>query len=283
MKVSKAAGCLKKLYIRFYEDDIPALGAQLAYYFLLSFFPFLIFLITLIGYTPLSSREVLKELLNILPENAYVLIQQIIPVVAGSKNKGLLSFGIITTLWAASNGVGSLVRGLNRAYDEEEKRPFWMIKGMAILFTIILAIIILLSFILLIFGEQAGFYLSVWLGMPNVFHALWDWIRYGFMLFIMTIVFAVLYRSIPNRRLLWREVMPGAVFTTASWILISLGFAYYVNHFVNYSRIYGSIGGVIVLLIWLFLSAEVMLIGGEFNATLAFDREGKEKPHPKHY
>ncbi|MGE4282419.1 MAG: YihY/virulence factor BrkB family protein [Clostridia bacterium] len=283
MKISKCIRCIKKLYIRFYEDDVSALGAQLAYYFLMSFFPFLIFLITLVGYTPLSSEEMIKELSNILPENAYLLVRQVIPLVTAGRNKGLLSMGIITTLWVASNGVGALMRGLNKAYDQEEKRPFWMVKGIAVLFTIILAILILLSFVFLIFGELIGRYLFLWMGMPQVFDMTWNLIRYLCMIMMMLLVFVMLYRVVPNQRLSWREVISGAIFTTLSWILISLGFAYYVNHFVNYSKLYGSIGGVIVLLVWLFLSAVIMLLGGEVNATLAFDREGIEKTPSKHY
>ncbi|MBZ4645396.1 MAG: YihY/virulence factor BrkB family protein [Clostridia bacterium] len=283
MNLNKLIKYVRNLYFRFYDDEVPALGAQLAYYFLLSFFPFLIFLVTMIGYTTLSSEEVLRELSNILPQNAYALIYDSISHITNRKNGGLLSFGIVTTLWAASNGVGAAVRGLNKAYDEEEERPLWKIKGIAILFTVALAVVILLSFILLIFGQQIGIYLAKWLGMAGFFHAIWDTLRYIIMLLIMVLIFAAFYRYIPNRRLMWKEVIPGAIFATIGWILISLGFAYYVNNFGNYSRIYGSIGGAIVLLIWLFFSAMVILMGGELNATLAFDREGKEKPHGKRY
>jgi membrane protein len=275
--------CIKNLHFRFYDDEIPALGAQLAYYLLLAFFPFLIFLVTLIGYTPVSSDAILRELSNVLPRETFYLIRNNVTYIVSSKNGGLLSFSIIITLWMASNGVGAIVRGLNKAYDEEEIRPFWKLKGMAILFTIALAIIILSSFILLIFGEMIGNYLAQWLGVSKAFHSLWDMLRYIIMLFIMSLVFAALYRYGPNRRLMWREVIPGAIFATLGWIFTSLGFAYYVNNFGNYSKIYGGIGGVIILLIWLFISAMAILLGGELNATLAFDREGKEKPYGKRY
>ncbi len=283
MRFAKLVKCVKNLYFRFYDDEVPALGAQLAYYFLLAFFPFLIFLMTLVGFSPVSGEEVLQMASHIFPETVFLLIRDNISLVADYKNSGLLSFGIITTLWAASNGVGAVIRGLNKAYDEEEVRPFWKVKGEAILFTVALVVVIVFTFLLLIFGRNVWQYLSTWLGLPEDVYRAWNVLRYGVMLIMMIIVFAALYHYTPNRILTWREVMPGAIFATFGWVLTSLGFACYVNNFTNYSKIYGSIGGVIVLLIWLFISAMIVLLGGELNATLAFDREGKEKPKGKKY
>lgn len=283
MKKAKCMRCIKNLYIRYYEDEVPALGAQLAYYFLLSFFPFLIILITMTSYTPISGEDVLKELANILPESAFELIQENASIGITRRAGQLLSFGIIAMIWTASNGVGAAVRCLNKAYDEEEKRPFWKIKAMSVLFTIALAIVILLSFVLLIFGRYIGIYLSEWIGLAGYFYALWDVIRYITITIVVIMVFAAFYRYVPSRRLCWKEVLPGSVFTTLSWIIASMGFAFYVNNFGTYSIVYGSIGGAIILLIWLFLSAMIILMGGELNATLAFEREGRERCHGKRY
>ncbi|NLY42794.1 MAG: YihY/virulence factor BrkB family protein [Clostridiaceae bacterium] len=282
MRKAKFIRYIKSLYIRFYKDDIPALGAQLAYYFLLSFFPFLILLITIISYTPISSEDVLKELAYILPESAFELIEESV-FLGNTKVTGqFLSFGFIAMLWTASNGIGAAVRCLNKAYDVEEKRPFWQIKFMSVFFTIALAIVILLSFVLLIFGQHVGIYLAGRIGIESYFYALWNVIRYISITLIIIMVFAAFYRYVPNRRLCWREVLPGAVFTTISWIIASMGFAFYVNNFGTYSIVYGSLGGAIVLLVWLFLSSMIILMGGELNATLAFDREKEGKPHEKH-
>lgn len=283
MNIDKVRRCAKSLYCRFYDDEVAAVGAQLAYYFVLSFFPFLIFLITLLGYSPVSGEEVLEVLSRVLPDSAYAVIQNNVKGVVHTRNSGLLSFGIITTLWAASNGIGAVIRGLNKAYDVEEVRPFWKVKGEAVLFTIALALIILFSFVLLIFGRYIGIYLTEWLGLSEYFFKIWNVFRYISMLIMMIFVFSALYFYTPNCKLKWRDVIPGSIFSTFGWVATSLGFAYYVNNIANYSRIYGSIGGVMVLLIWLFISAMIILIGGELNATLMFDRDRREKPRAKRY
>ena len=273
----------KSLYCRFYDDEIPALGAQTAYYLILSFFPFLIFLMTLLGYSPISSDEVLKVLVRVLPQNAYSLIENNVQVVLDSRKSGLLSLGFVASLWAASNGMGAVIRGLNKAYDVEEVRPFWKVKGESLIFTIALAFTILLSFILLIFGKTIGIYLTQWLGLTDYFLGIWNRLRVIIMLAFMVLIFLALYFYAPNYRLKWRDVIVGSVFSTFGWLITSLGFAYYVNNFANFSRVYGGIGGIIVLLVWLFISSMIILIGGEINAVFWFEREGKEKIRAKRY
>ena len=265
--------CIKTIYFRFYEDEIPALGAEFAYYLLLSFFPFLIFFITVIGYTPISAGEILKELSNILPHETYQLIKNNVLHIVNNRNSRLLSFSLVTTLWAASNGMMAMIRGLNKAYNIKEVRSFWKVRGIAILFTSAITIIIIFSFILLVFGRQIGLYVAFWLGLSAYFKVCWDIFRYSFMLLIMIFVFAIIYKYGPNYQLKWKEVLVGAVFASLGWIIASLGFSYYINRFVNYSKIYGSIGGIVVLLIWLHLSAIIILLGGELNEVFVFGRK----------
>lgn len=252
---------------------MPALGAQLAYYLILAFFPFIIFLMTLVGYSPISSDRVLNSLLQILPLEAYNIIQKTISEVVNTRSRGLLSFSLISTLWAASNGVGALINGLNRAYDEKESRPFWKVKGIALVFTLILSIAILFAFIMLVFGGVIERRIVSILGPSDIFRFLWNILRYVFMLTYLFVVFSALYFYIPNRRLKLKEVLPGAAFSAIGWFGASMAFAFYIDNFTRFSVIYGSIGGVMILLIWLYISAVIVLIGGELNATLAFDRK----------
>lgn len=273
----------KSLYFRFYDDEIPALGAQMAYYLVLAFFPFLIFLMTLLGYSPISSEEVLRILIKILPQNAYSLIANNVEGVLDSRKSGLLSMGFVATFWAASNGMGAVIRGLNKAYDVEEVRPFWKVKGESLVFTIALALIILLSFVLLIFGRMIGVYLTQWLGLTDYFLSIWNQLRIIMMLAFMVLIFSALYFYGPNYTLRWIDVIVGSIFSTFGWLTTSLGFAYYVNNFANFSRVYGGIGGIIVLLVWLFISSMIILVGGEINAVFCFEREGKEKVRRKRY
>ncbi|MFK7693963.1 YihY/virulence factor BrkB family protein [Paenibacillus sp. HJGM_3] len=263
------------------DDEVSALGAQLTYYLILSFFPFLIFLISIISFFQLSGDEVIWEWISILPEAAKELITRILSEVSGNKSQTLLSVGMIATLWAASNGINAIIKGLNRAYDVEENRAFWKVRGISILSTLVLAVVILLSMGMVIFGRAIGEYLFRFMTNADQFDRIWAVMQYTVPVAAMLAVFTLLFWITPNRRLRIREVIPGAIFTTIGWIAISLVFSFYVNRFGNYTRTYGSLGGVIVLLIWLYISSIMVILGGQLNATLAFSREGRVKPECK--
>jgi membrane protein len=268
---------IKRLIHRFIEDDVLALASQLAYSLILSFFPFLIFLLTLVGYSSIKSGDVLQSLQTIMPKNAFELITTTVVEIVDSRKGDLLSFSAIITIWAGSGGFRAVIKGLNKAYDEKETRAYWRVILLSIICMLALAVIVIFSFSLLVFGEMIGDALINWLGLSNSFKINWDIFRYAGTLIAMTFVFAAIYHFTPCRRLKWMEVMPGAAFCTLGWLLSSLGFAYYVNNINNYSRIYGGIGAVIVLMLWLFITSVIILLGGEINAVLAFDREIKAK------
>ncbi|QGU95863.1 YihY family inner membrane protein [Clostridium bovifaecis] len=259
---------LFKLIHKLIKDDIFALGSQLAYSLLLSFFPFLIFLFTIAGYSSVKSQDVLISLKTLLPSNAYSLIYATVIEIFDFKKGNLLSFSFIVTIWVASNGFNAVIKALNKAYDEEECRPFWKLQFIAILCTFALTFLIILSLFILVLGNIIGYKLGSWLSLPPNFHFVWDFLRYLLTLILMTFIFALLYKLTPCRRLELWEVLPGAVFTTIGWVLASMGFTFYVDNFANYSRLYGSIGAVIVLMIWLFLTSVIILIGGEINSLL---------------
>lgn len=274
---------IKNLAFRFRDDEVLALASQLAYSLIFSFFPFLIFLMTLVGYSPISSGEVLSGLNRILPYEALELIKNTIIEVVETKNGHLLSLSLVITLWTSSGGFNAVIRGLNKAYDESEHRSIFKVQLMAILCTVGVALVIIITILLLVFGQMLGRFLAIRLGLSYQFQVTWDAVRYIIILLSTIFIFAALYLYTPCRRLTWFEVIPGAIFSTIGLIVVSIGFAFYVNNFGNYSRLYGSIGAVIVLLTWLFLLAIIIIMGGELNATLAFDREGKEKPKGKRF
>ncbi|MBU5592524.1 YihY/virulence factor BrkB family protein [Clostridium sp. MSJ-4] len=259
-------GLIKK----FNEDEIFALASQLAYSLVLSFFPFLIFLLTIIGFLSLDSAQVLIALEAFLPNNVYELISSIVLDIVESQNGSLLSFSLILSIWSASTGFGAVIKGLNKAYDEQENRGFIRVKLISILFTVSIVAIIIVNLILLVFGNViGGLLLKYEYVSRDVIIWVWGFLKYVIIIFTTNFLFAVLYRYTPARRLTWKEVIPGAVFTTVNWIIVSLGFSYYVNNFNNFSRFYGSIGAVIVLMIWVFLSSIIILLGGEINALIA--------------
>jgi len=267
----------KRFVQRIKQDDLSALGAQLAYSFLLAFFPFLIFLISLIGFSSIDSREVLIGLKKVVPMEVYSLIDKMVVQVVDNKSIKLLSFGFITTVWAASNGFMAVIKALNKAYEDDEKRGFVQLQLIALACTFGLAFIILTSFSLIVLGEINGNILSRQLGLGIFFKKIWNILRHIAVFTIMVFIFASLFHLTPCRKITWKEVIPGAIFTTVGWIVSSELFSYYVNNFGNYSQIYGSLGAVIVFMTWLFIISEMLLVGGEINATLS--NYGKSKKH----
>jgi membrane protein len=257
----------RQLYQSIQEDEVSALGAQLSYYFILSIFPFLIFVITLLDYTPLTQQDTLDQLRLLLPETAFVIIQEIVKEVAAADNFTLLSLSILGTIWAASRGTAGLIKAINRAYGTSESRSFIKLNALSVLSTFALALVVMFTLGLLVFGSVLGKAVFTPLGMEEFFLTVWPYLRYGIPLLIIFSVFTILYRYAPDCRLRFRDVYPGAIFATLAWIIASQAFAYYVDNFGNYSRTYGSLGGIIVFLIWLYLSSMVALFGGEINAT----------------
>ncbi|MDF2963414.1 MAG: ribonuclease [Paenibacillus sp.] len=274
---------LENLYCRFQDDEVPAIGAQLTYYLILAFFPFLIFVIAVLGFTDMTAEDAINSMTRILPEMSNKTIVDAFNGIQESRSGPLLSIGLLATLWSASNGINAVIKGLNKAYDVEENRPFWKVKGLSVISTIIMAVVIVCSFVMLIFGRIIGEAIYKFIHLPGSFDTVWGVAQYLIPLIIITVVFVMLYRYVPNLRLKFKEVVPGAVFATVGWVAASLLFSFYVNNFGNYTKTYGSIGGIIVLLTWLYLSSIIVILGGEVNATLHFDRKGLKKDACKRF
>lgn len=263
---------LKNIFFRINDDDILALAAQLAYSLVLAFFPFLIFLLTLVGYSNVQAEDVIIGLSKILPREAFSLVEKTIIDLTVNKSMGLLSFGLLITLWTASSGFSAIIKGLNKAYDEKEKRSFLKVSILCFFFALAVALIILLAVVLFVFGEVNGKILSNGFGVKNFF-IIWNALRYILALVIMTCIFMLLYKYTPSRRLGLKEVFPGSIFTTVAFIITSLLFSFYVNNFGNYSKLYGSIGAVIMLMTWVYLLSLILLLGGELNASIIYEKK----------
>ncbi len=274
---------VKNIVSRVIDDDITALAAQVTYYLLLSFFPFLLLLLSMVGYSDLKSTDVLMYLNQIMPKSTFDLIYTTVIDVFEKTSGNLVSLSLVGVIWTGSSGFRAIIKGLNKAYDEKETRPYWKTLIISILFMMGLAIVIIAAVALVVFGQMIGGMIVTRFDLSSKFMLNWDIIRYVVTLAGMVFTFAALYHFTPCRRMTWREVMPGATFSTLGWLISSLGFAYYVNNFNNYSSVYGGIGGVIVLMLWLYITSIIILLGGELNALLAFQRLGKEKPKRKKF
>ncbi|CAM2880259.1 YihY/virulence factor BrkB family protein [Hathewaya histolytica] len=266
---------IKRLMKRYIEHDLYALASQLAYSLILSLFPFLIFLLTMVGYSSIDVGEVLRGLHSIIPETSYELISDTVVEVLKGGRSDLLSFSIIGTIWAASSGFRAVIKALNKAYDDEERRPYIKVVFMSIIAMISLVIILLFAFSFVVFGEMLGNALIGYLGLSSSFKLNWNILRYGTAIFFMIVIFSILYYVTPSRKVHWKDTLPGAIFSSTGWIVASEIFALYVGRFNSYSRIYGSLGAVIVLMVWLFISAMIILLGGEINAMLSDGKRDK--------
>jgi membrane protein len=264
---------IKRLYYKIIEDDIIALASQLAYNLVLSFFPFLIFLLTLIGASNLNQEVALEILKTFVPANSYDLIRATVNEVFAVQTKNIIFVSMILAIWTASSGFKAVIRGINKAYEVKETRSYIRLKSISILCTIILALLIVFTLFLLVFGDLIGKYLLSRLPFDEAITFAWDMSRYIVLISMMIFIFAGLYRFTPSRKLEWSEVLPGAVVTTIGWIIAAYGFSYYINNFSNYSRFYGSLAAVFVLMMWLFISSLILIFGGELNAVLAKDIE----------
>ncbi|MBP3038512.1 YihY/virulence factor BrkB family protein [Bacillaceae bacterium Marseille-Q3522] len=256
---------IQEIWKRIMVGDVFGLAAQLAYFFILSLFPLLIFLVTLLPYLPITQDDLLAVIRDFAPAEALNFIEKNLHEIS-TRNGPLLSFGIIATLWSASNGINAILKALNRAYDVSENRPFFLAKGMSMFLTVAMIFVFVLALLLPVFGKQIGLLLFSKLSLSSEFIAAWNALRWLISPFILFVVFAGLYWVGPNIKKTEVCVIPGALFSAFGWIVVSYAFSFYVSNFNNYSATYGSIGVIIILMIWFYLTGIIVIIGGEINA-----------------
>ncbi len=252
------------------EDDMTTYAAALAFYALLALFPFIVFLVALLGFLRIPGffDWLLSQAQTVLPGQAMGQLEQVIQEIRGRDQGGLLSFGIVVAIWSASVGVRALIKALNVAYNAKEARPAWKRYPLSIVFTIGLAAMVITATALMLIGPQVMSWLAGQVGMSEAFVTLWAWIRLPVAVFLLMVVVSVAYYAGPNVDQSFRLVTPGAVLAVIVWAIASLGFSYYVSNFANYGATYGSLGAVVVLLLYFFISAAVLLLGAEVNAQI---------------
>ena len=268
---------LKATVQEFQRDDALGIAAQLAYYLILALFPFLLVLVSLMGTfgSPELASEILAYFQRVMPEQAYDIIETFTAnIISGqAEAPGLFTFGILFTIWAASGAFAALINALNRAYDVQETRPFWKVRGIAILMTLGLSVLILIGVLLLVLGPQIGEAIANVFGLEETFTLVWEVVRWPVALFFMVFTVALLYYFAPDVDQPFRWITPGGLIGVLLWVLASVGFNFYVSNFGSYNKTYGSIGAVIVLLLYLYISSLTILFGATLNATLVRMKE----------
>lgn len=243
---------------------------MLSYYFIFSLFPFLFFLASLTAYLPMgkSVQLMLDRIRPVLPQQALEVIDQHLTSLVTETRPKLLTFGILFTLYSASRGVDAVRKGLNLAYDVKETRPMWKTELAAFGATLLGAVLVLFGITALVAGGDAGWWLSRQLGFETAYVFVWRWLRWPVTAAVIMLASALVYYSLPNVKQKFKYITPGSVVGTLIWLAATWGFSQYVGHFGTYNVTYGSIGGVIILMTWLFISGFIFLMGGEINAIL---------------
>ena len=256
-----------KVKNRFIGHDIGARSAQMTYYWILAFFPFLIMVITILSYTAIGEAEFMEYLNSIVPSSVMPLIDTTIDQLVNYRSATLLSVGAVTALWSASAAVNVIIKGIHKAYSATDARAFWIKKLIAIGYTFVLLILLVVLIVLLVFGNNIGEYvLSRIIRDDILYKPLWDIFRFSSSLLSLLIGLYMMYRVVPRKHRRSSNVWPGTIFASVGWYVFTILFSFYVDTFSNYNQMYGSIGGIFVLLIWLYTSGMVILLGAEINA-----------------
>jgi membrane protein len=261
---------IKRTASEMWADNCLNLAAQLAYYFFLALFPALLFLVAIISFIPIEGlREMVTSTLSrVAPGEVITIIQDQIDKIAQSKNGGLLTVGMLGAIWSTSSGVNAIIDTLNAAYDIQEGRPWWKVKLLAIGLTVALAIFIVISFSLVMVGPKLGETIASRLYLGQVFVWTWNILQWPVLFALVAFAVAIIYYFAPDAEQEWIWITPGSLLATTLWLLISLGFKFYVAHFGDYNATYGAIGGAIVLMLWFYLSGLAVLTGAELNAEI---------------
>ncbi len=262
---------LRDLHRGYERDDVSGSAAVLSYYFVYSLFPFLFFLATLAAYIPGvhdSVGTLLDNARHVLPPQAVKIIDGQIRALVDRPRPHLLTFGIIFTLYSASRGVDAVRKALNLAYDVKESRAFWKTELLAFAMTLGGAGLVLLGITALVTGGEMGLWLANRLHVARAYVLVWSWARWPVTAFLIMLCAAVGYYLLPDVEQDFKFITPGSVIATLIWLVVTWGFDQYAAHFGSYNVTYGSIGGVIVLMTWFYLSGFIFLMGGELNAVL---------------
>jgi membrane protein len=258
---------------KLFEDEVFGRCAQFAYYWFFSLFPLLILLTALLAYLPLKGNldRWLNALSKVLPPEAFTLVQSTFHEITQHRRGGLLSFSILVVIWASSSGMGVLIGSLNKTSNSVKSRPWWRERLLAIVLTLGLASLIIAALMLIFFGDYISSMVVSTYGFGSILTAIWHAGQWLVVIAFVLIGVELLYYFAPSDKQRWALFTPGAIFALIFWLSISYGLRFYVTRVTDYSATYGALGGVMVLMIWLYLMGVAILVGGVINSA---SREG---------
>ncbi len=260
---------LKRTWKEFNADNCLGLAAQLAYYLLLALVPAMVFLVALTSFLPGHLIERMISTAETFAPGAITdLLSGQLTSISEGGHGGLLTFGFLMALWSSSAAVVALTNALNRAYDIEEARPWWKVRLTAIGLTVGLAAFVLVAFGLVLLGPTLAEWLAARTGLGGAFEWAWKIVQWPLVVALVATALALVNYFGPDAEQDWAWISPGAILGTVLWLLASLAFKFYVTNFADYNETYGSLGGVIILMLWFYLSGLAFLAGAEMNAEI---------------
>lgn len=269
----------KRVYHKVIEAECLEHAAAMAFFILFAMFPFFLFLTTVIGYLhiPHLLEYVLNSAERLLPGQVFDLFQDNIRDLFSSKKRVLLSLGFILTLWSSSTAVISMMKAMNKVCSVQEGRPYWKVRLTAFSLVIGLSLLFFLALVLLIFGSKIVSLITAMLNLGVVFRITWNLMIIPVILLLMLLAVATVYFFAPDVKQKRKWITLGTVFTILCWIGAFFAFSYYIKNFSSYDRTYGSLGAVIILLMWLYISGFIILVGAAINSVIEHSsNEGKE-------
>jgi membrane protein len=282
---------VKDAFARTYDDLLRnhtmQMAAALAYYFVLSLFPALIFLSAVVAFLPVPDLfgQALSVLGRFLPPDSMGLVRRVLADVITPNRGAFLSFGILGTLWAASGGFSAAIEALNVAYDVQDDRPFWKTRPLAVALAFLTGALLLVALSVMIVGPRFGEWLAGKVHLSSVFVFLWPYIHWSVAVGFTILALEALYFWAPNVKQRFPATLPGAILAVGCWIALSYLLGLYFRHFANFNKTYGTFGAAAALMIWLYWTGFAMLVGAELNSELAkISKQGrieeKQEPSP---
>ncbi len=264
---------------RYTKHSIAQTGGQLAYFFVLSIFPFIMFVNALIGVLHIPESSIYEWLTPFLPIQVVDIVASYSTYLQQLPHTSLLWFGLVIGLFSASAAVMSLIDAINKAYRIRKQRNIIHNFIISVSFMLLLGITIPLTIVLMSLGREFMGWVNIKLGIEFIPVRLWNLLRLGFILLNLLGVVALIYYVIPNKKLRFVSILPGTVLSVLSCFILSYFFSIYVQHSTRISIIYGSIGAIIILMMWLYFIGIILLLGAELNAMIDDYQEHKRKRH----
>ena len=264
----------KKIYDEFVKDEITVYAAQASFFIVLSFFPFIMILLTVIQLVPtISQADLLLVISRLFPEKVYPLVESIVTDLYTTAPAAILSVTTIVTIWSASRGMMGIERGLNRIINCSKRRNYVISRLINSGYTVVFILVCIMSLVLMVFGTSLQRLLLRYLPILEHIAPYLLSIRALIALAVLIVFFMGLYTFLPFEKLELRKQLPGALFSTAGWIVCSYGFSIYFNHFKRFSYMYGSLAAIVILMLWLYFCICILFLGAEVNQHMHFGRK----------